>query len=644
VVDRWFACSPAPAWAAQPDLDALVGRALSEADAAEQAEREAVEALFASALGPAWMTPRALDAMVAAALDSAGAVSPVGCVAEVGAEPRAGVARPTPRALWRSALAAAAVAVGSVALDRGLGLSEAWPRVATVVALGRELLSTARAVDRLVVELVPGGWGGAALALVLALIALLLPLGALLRGGVRPLSGLIGRGGVGTNAFGVLLAAAAFALYGSNAHALDFTGEWPEAERVTLHLDGVRASEALRRAAEAAGLGYVGALPADPEVSVHVDGVPLRAVVTAVLGTDAPLTATRADGMLVLRPKSAPGTLPLGTPVAGPRAHGPEPAAPPSASPVDVAPGPLPADAAPPAAPTAPPGPPARGHDRITLGGDVHVRPGERVGNVVTFGGDALIEGVVDGDVVTLGGDVDVRAGGVVRGELVLLGGELRLADGAVAPRASLSLGDGGLTARVRDGVGERLRDGAGDRGPRARRERGWLPRGPFGLTSRARRAAERVSDALSSAARHALLFLFGLLLVALAPARLERVQRAVARAPLQSAAVGLLSVAVALLAIAALVITVVGIPAAAIVGLGSALALYAGLVAVAAAIGRLLPVPALRDRPIAQLGSGVLMLWLVGLVPVVGGLLSWAVALLGLGAVVFTRGGEREA
>lgn len=69
----------------------------------------------------------------------------------------------------------------------------------------------------------------------------------------------------------------------------------------------------------------------------------------------------------------------------------------------------------------------------MRFGSDVTVRARQIVsGDVVSFGGDADIRGTVRGDVVVMGGDVTLRQGAVVEGDVVCMGGTLTEHPGSV--------------------------------------------------------------------------------------------------------------------------------------------------------------------------------------------------------------------
>jgi hypothetical protein len=118
----------------------------------------------------------------------------------------------------------------------------------------------------------------------------------------------------------------------------------------------------------------------------------------------------------------------------------------------------------------------------------------------------------------------------------------------------------------------------------------------------------------------------------------MSAMHKAIIREPLRSGALGLGTYVAAVVLIIALAITVLGIPAAVVLAFGVPLATYVGLAACATVIGAAIPAEALNDRPILRLASGVGVLWVCSLVPVIGPLLVAVVACIGVGALVRTR------
>ncbi|MFW5920892.1 MAG: hypothetical protein ACOCUS_03555 [Polyangiales bacterium] len=493
---------------------------------------------------------------------------------------------------------AVAAAVGLVA---AIGTGALW--LAGVASAGdavdalRDAVTVAGAANRLVAEVVPGGWTAIAAAGCLLLVMMALPMRALVGGSWRS------RGGPGGGAAAGMAVLLAMLAGTPTARALDFEGQWPESERtVSVSVQDAPASEALREAAESAGLGVVAQLPDDPKTTLHVSEASLREVVQAVLGPEAPVVARRTENMLVIRPV-AQGEGEADTeakPEAGTGADAEAEAD--AGADADAATGAVPE-------PPEPPKPRGSARDRVTFGGDVHVRPDEVVRDVVTMGGDVIVEGEVLRDVVTMGGDLTVRRGGKVHGDMVTMGGEVEVEEGASPPGGHTRFGGGDLHV-----------DRSWDHGP------GF------------------VHEAVGSASKHALLFLLGLLLIGLAPARLRRWQQAIVRSPVRSGAAGLLGLVAAAVLCVVLAITIIGIPGAILVALGAFVGFYVGIVCAATVVGAALPLAFLRDRPVLQLLAGMLLLFLVSLVPVAGTIATLTAAALGFGALLLTRLGKQPA
>jgi hypothetical protein len=475
------------------------------------------------------------------------------------------VRSPSPRALSFAGLVASLTA-----LTLGAFSFDGWPSSVEVEAMAHRARSVLVAGERLVSMGLPGGWATATFALVAMLFATVAPLRRLVAASAPRAVALLFFVAVST---------------GATARALDFQGEWPADEKITVVAENVPSSVALERAAASAGLGFIGVLAVDPTTNVRVRDASLRDVIIAVLGRDAPFVVERSATLLTVRAPATAAAQPA------PVATAPVAAAPVVAQPAQPSP----------AAPTMQDAPPIftgdDHRDRVRFGGDVTVRADESVENVMTFGGHVTIEGEVEGDVVTFGGDIHLRPGARVHGEIVPIGG--RLYDASGAHHAA------------------------------------------FGHDADEDPATEWLSSAFESGASHALLFLLGLLLLGLAPTRLSVVTNAVTERPGRAVLAGALAAFAALVLALLLFITIIGIPAAILVALAFPLCMYAGLAAVAAVLGRVLPIAWLEGSPVRQLAAGVFALFVVSLVPILGGAIGFFASLAGVGAMVLTRAGQ---
>ncbi len=248
----------------------------------------------------------------------------------------------------------------------------------------------------------------------------------------------------------------------------------------------------------------------------------------------------------------------------------------------------------------------AQAPDRVAFGERVNVGATEVVHDAVSFGGDTVVRGTVEGDAVAFGGDVVLEDGADVRGDTVSFGGTIRDArTGEHAPTPDV------FAARTPqpDGPIEAI----------------WAF---LGETAR-------------SAVLHVLLFLLGLLMIGVGRERLGALQVTMIKDGVKTAGVGLLGYVAAIAAIVLFAITIIGIPAAIVVGLALPVATYVGLAAAATVLGAALPIPQLQGKEIHQLAAGVGVLFLASLVPFAGGVFTAAVACLGLGALIRTRFGK---
>lgn len=242
---------------------------------------------------------------------------------------------------------------------------------------------------------------------------------------------------------------------------------------------------------------------------------------------------------------------------------------------------------------------------QIVVTGRAEVRAGERADTVVIFDGPAVIDGTVDGAVVALNGDI--RVTGTVDEDVVALRGRAIIESGArvggdvvssespqVAPGATVE----GETRTVRFSF-------------RAVGLFFWF--------------AWWVAATVSLA-------ILGLLLLRLAPAAMASCL-GVARNDLAAAAGWGVAVAIGLpIASVAVLLTLVGIPLG-LLGLLSLALLYSlGYLVAALALGRLIVKEPTSVYLSFLVGLGILRV--VGLIPVIGGLVSFLASAVGLGAL----------
>ncbi len=517
----------------------------------------------------------------------------------------------------------------------GVRLPTRFPSLAAAYEALRIARSVMGAIDGQVVSHLPGGWGLVMVSAWVLLAVLMLPARLLLVRGRTRAPGMLA---TGLMLLGVLVVA-------QPARALEIEGELPEQKRVSLSVMREPTSKVLGRVADAAGLGLVITLPEDPLVSVRVKQASLREVLTAVLG-EQPVTVRVEGKLLIVRNTANDGQPPLATAA---------PAAPDATSALPIVTTPEASDADDPAnapnvvvpklpglppVPGLPPRPELRSglkkrvSDRVVMGGNSTVAADEHVRDAVAVGGNLTVHGVVEGDVLAIGGHIHLMPGSVVKGELVAVGGAITQDPGAtVLNRADAKQHHDARRADDEDEEDDDDEDEARIVGP-------WTDRGAArdGRDDDERNERSWLSQTLACASSYALLFVFGLVLLGVWPRRMDALQRTMTRSPLRTFAIGVLGALGAAVLCVLLLITILGIPAAIVLALSSALATYAGVAAAALAVGKLLPVHRLADRPVLQLGAGVFLLFLLALIPVLGVLVFVVAAALGIGAIVRTR------
>jgi hypothetical protein len=261
-------------------------------------------------------------------------------------------------------------------------------------------------------------------------------------------------------------------------------------------------------------------------------------------------------------------------------------------------------------------------HQIVAVGRDVTVE-GSALSGVTALDGDALIAGEVAGDVVVVGGDVELAPSAVVRGDVYVVGGELHA------------------------GAGARL-EGRSVAYPSVSRAWMTLLEGPsLGLSALSPRVlAAKLALAAAWLAVTLLLFAVG-------GGGVTRTSEEVRLEPWACFVAGLVTVlaaTVSALVLSALLPPLVAVPLLALVVLAATLAKLWGMVALFHALGHAIEGargPGARRRrwnPLHAAVAGLALLAAVKLVPYLG-LWAWtAGSLVGIGAALRTKFGRREA
>jgi hypothetical protein len=392
----------------------------------------------------------------------------------------------------------------------------------------------------------------------------------------------------------VVLAGAVLASASPAIAGVRHEGVWPEPEtKVSLELDNVPRAEAIRKLADAAGWSIVSRGIPDGSVSLDVHDQPASKVLDSML-EDGSFVAARDGNLISL-----------------------------AAAPAGATPSPAVADASEPAAPSAMPAAAqtaAPGEDRTVTGGNLRIEPDEVVGDVTVLNGNLDLLGTATGDVTVVGGSARIHKGAHVQGDATAVGGILTVDDGAKVD-GEVSVVGGSLdkegTPRIRLHIDDAV---AG------------LHQAPTGGT-----VSKLVDEAGHAVARGVMLFILGIVLLALGSRRMEILQGEVAARPMRSLALGVVGSVAAVGLFAALCVTIIGIPVA-VAGLVAVLLVTgAGICAVLTTAGAAL-VGHRTHNPYLHLAVGSLLYLLLSAIPYAGGIVTAAVVFVGAGSLIATR------
>ena len=250
---------------------------------------------------------------------------------------------------------------------------------------------------------------------------------------------------------------------------------------------------------------------------------------------------------------------------------------------------------------------------------------------VRVFQGDLTVpEGrVIQGDVICVGGSVELSPGTVVQGDAVAVGGSITVDEGALVMGQAVAVLGTVDVARGAQVMGEHVQVGMGKLFGSSTRRHGRLTSlGPFGL--------------FPTVALFALVYLIGLLLLRMWPERVRNVGFALFENPVRSFTVGFLCWLLLLPLVVLLGISIVGIPLIPLLPVIIFLSIVVGLSSFAMRIGESMPAgPGQRFVPPAALGMGMAVLLLVAFVPWLGVSLLALLQFFALGASVGSRFGR---
>ncbi|MFQ6604910.1 MAG: hypothetical protein ACE5D8_05070 [Fidelibacterota bacterium] len=241
---------------------------------------------------------------------------------------------------------------------------------------------------------------------------------------------------------------------------------------------------------------------------------------------------------------------------------------------------------------------------QVRIGGSVTVPRYNEVENVVAVGGDAKVYGTAYGDVVAVGGDVYLGPDARIHGDCVSVGGTIHLSDGAMVYGELVEVDDFNISALM----------------SRTFNKREFFHRG-------------RGFHYLPGLA----FMVLGIIVMLLLPNQAQPVMRTLEMEPGKAFLSGLAGVFLFVPTMVLLAISLLGLPFIPLFIITSLLLLFFGYFSVAALLGKKLLQNASTGSQsyVLQLILGLVLLWLVGLIPMVGSVVRYLLYVLGWGAVL---------
>jgi hypothetical protein len=249
---------------------------------------------------------------------------------------------------------------------------------------------------------------------------------------------------------------------------------------------------------------------------------------------------------------------------------------------------------------------------------------------VRVFQGDLVVPAgtVVQGDVVNVGGSIELEPNSVVQGDAVSILGSTVIDQGAVVLGDTAAILGKVEVERGGQVMGEHVQIGPGKLFRSSRRHSILSSLGPFGF--------------FPTLALFAIVYLIGLFALRLWPDRVRQVGHAMFEQPLKSFLVGFLCWLLFLPLLILLCISIVGIPLIPLLPVMIFLAITVGVSSLALRLGEALPAgPGQRFVPPAALGMGIVVLLLLAFVPLLGIPLLALLQFFALGAAVSSRMGR---
>ncbi|OPY90688.1 MAG: hypothetical protein A4E72_00518 [Syntrophus sp. PtaU1.Bin208] len=250
----------------------------------------------------------------------------------------------------------------------------------------------------------------------------------------------------------------------------------------------------------------------------------------------------------------------------------------------------------------------------VKIGEDVQIAAGQSVRNVITFGGQITVSGIVQSHVVALGGSVVLTRTANVGGDVVCLGGVVVLGKGAQIGGTMTEINSANLSEAISDVLNDNWEGWS------------WI-------------------FTIISILVFAGFLILSLLIATLIPRPVNLIVEAIEGHLFQAILWGVLVLILVVPLAVLLTISVVGIVLVPLEMTLVACAALLGLVSVAQLIGSKLLALFKKNnsRPLKEIFWGLLVLWIMGWIPNLGWMIKIAALVIGVGGVFATRFGTHR-
>jgi hypothetical protein len=250
----------------------------------------------------------------------------------------------------------------------------------------------------------------------------------------------------------------------------------------------------------------------------------------------------------------------------------------------------------------------------VKIGSDVTIEEGTKVHNVLAIGGQVTVDGVVENNIVALGGSVVLTRTAVVRGNVFALGGIIVRGRGAEVHGNVTEINADDISSAIANALSEEWEGWS------------WI-------------------FAIVSVAIFLGVLLLTVLTIFLIPKPVRLIASAVREKPFKVTVWGLAGLVLVVPLAVLLAVSVVGIV---LIPLEMAIVLCAvliGFISVSQFVGqKLFTILKRQDQSMMrETVWGLIVLWLIGWIPYVGWMVKVCAIVLGLGGVLLTRFGTNQ-